>query len=300
MLACGPPHFIFIILVLCCITSNCEAFTHRHGISRVTTISSSRKHSKPIHLLETLLRRFDGDFDNYQQLLADRKAGLEPREGGGHEHIHCTLSRLTTAPDHDRRPVRSESPNVIIALYYFNGDPGKIFRARCYTLHSSCPEEQQIEMRLWKLPACVTVAASNAGATGGSNAAVAAVISELAAFGGLVEHDELKGCEVFWSLATGSQDGKEGADPSNRLLAHMEGGGCCVESERSPGTMIRVEDELVLWDNELWINDRGFDVETGAFLYGNQRGVPYKMVRVVEEESNGLLSWTLGGDHKPR
>jgi hypothetical protein len=155
-----------------------------------------------------------------------------------------------------------------------------------------------VEMRLWKVPSSATASARDAGSNGGSQEAASAVISELLSCGGLKEHDELKGCEVFWSMGAPSPDNalrrslkEEGEVP--RLIAHMEGGGCCVESERTPGCTIRVEDELFLWDNELWINDRGFNAETGEFVYGNQRGVPYEMVRV--EESNSALSWTLGG-----
>ena len=100
------------------------------------------------------------------------------------------------------------------------------------------------------------------------------------------------------------------------LVATMEGGGCVVESERAPGCMIRVEDDLRLEPRRLLINDRGFDVETGAFVYGNQRGVPYDMRRVArsrrarEEETEDEdaddgdtdLAWTLGllGEGAPR
>jgi hypothetical protein len=38
---------------------------------------------------------FQGDFDNYAQVVEDRKQKLEPREGGGHEHFHCTLVPVT-------------------------------------------------------------------------------------------------------------------------------------------------------------------------------------------------------------
>ena len=97
------------------------------------------------------------------------------------------------------------------------------------------------------------------------------------------------------------------------LVATMDGGGCVVESERAPGSFIRVEDDLRLDPKRLLINDRGFDVDTGAFVYGNQRGVPYDMRRVAatatDEGSLGLegegegdtdLAWTLGeGSSRP-
>ena len=72
------------------------------------------------------------------------------------------------------------------------------------------------------------------------------------------------------------------------LRAEMIHGGCLVESERTPGVMIRVTDELELTDNRLLINDCGFDAD-GNFVYGNQRGVPYDLTRVLEGSD---LEWT--------
>jgi hypothetical protein len=42
-------------------------------------------------LFSTLVSRFQGDFDNYHQVVQDRKMGLTPRQGGGHEHFHVTF-----------------------------------------------------------------------------------------------------------------------------------------------------------------------------------------------------------------
>ena len=90
---------------------------------------------------------------------------------------------------------------------------------------------------------------------------------------------------------------------AGRLLAHMEGGGCCIESERAPGTFIDVEDDLALDEDWLFINDRGFDRESGAMVYGNWRGVPYAMRRVAHENGGRRgcldLSWTMGGGQLP-
>eukprot|EP00594_Rhizosolenia_setigera_P003164 CAMPEP_0178955862 /NCGR_PEP_ID=MMETSP0789-20121207/9865_1 /TAXON_ID=3005 /ORGANISM="Rhizosolenia setigera, Strain CCMP 1694" /LENGTH=113 /DNA_ID=CAMNT_0020637589 /DNA_START=1140 /DNA_END=1481 /DNA_ORIENTATION=+ len=56
--------------------------------------------------------------------------------------------------------------------------------------------------------------------------------------------------------------------------------GAILDSMMNPGKKIRIKDELSLWENELWINDRGFSLDSGDFVYGNQRGIPYKMHRV--------------------
>jgi len=65
-----------------------------------------------------LLEWFQGDFDNYAQVFEDRKNGLLPRDGGGHEHFHCTLVPVT------------ESSRL--AAFFFDGNPNRIFRFRYY------------------------------------------------------------------------------------------------------------------------------------------------------------------------
>ena len=88
-------------------------------------------------------------------------------------------------------------------------------------------------------------------------------------------------------------------------------GGVKLESQLQPGTYLQVQDELSLWEDELWINDRGYDAETKVMVYGNWRGIPYKMKRVASlfgdcDDENGevgnwrrsvvdsSLEWTLG------
>ena len=98
-----------------------------------------------------------------------------------------------------------------------------------------------------------------------------------------------------------------------------------------PGKRILIKDELSLWKDEFWINDRGYDPDakdsdtttekqetdsnkTGnetsmPFVYGNRRGVPYKLQRVSNfrvDTSLGIervsaksdLEWTLGEDYR--
>lgn len=72
--------------------------------------------------------------------------------------------------------------------------------------------------------------------------------------------------------------------------------GTWVQSQNVNGLEILVKDDLRLWADQLWVNDRGFDRE-GRFVYGNQRNVPYKMRRVV---AGGPLEWTLGERYRTK
>jgi hypothetical protein len=82
----------------------------------------------------------------------------------------------------------------------------------------------------------------------------------------------------------------------------MEAGsdGTIVDSiSMMPGRRILIKDELSIWRDEFWINDRGYDPDNKLddvhddvrwnaiddvvgmpFVYGNRRGVPYKLRRV--------------------
>ena len=57
----------------------------------------------------------------------------------------------------------------------------------------------------------------------------------------------------------------------------MEHGQASVGSQMVPGQTILIKDQLSLWPDQLWILDRGLDSNTGAFIYGNQRNVPYML-----------------------
>ena len=72
--------------------------------------------------------------------------------------------------------------------------------------------------------------------------------------------------------------------------------GTWVQSQNVAGLEILVKDDLRLWSDQLWVNDRGFDRD-GNFVYGNQRSVPYRMRRVV---APGPLAWTLGAEHRTK
>eukprot|EP00536_Pseudo-nitzschia_multiseries_P003400 jgi/Psemu1/185746/e_gw1.52.126.1 len=250
---------------------------------------------------------FQGDFDNYAQVVEDRKQDLEPREGGGHEHFHCTLIPLTES--------------TRLAAFYFDGNPGRIFRFRYYELIPSATKHEVVEMFLNTLhPDLEKLLKSHA-------TDPLSWPRMFESFEPLVHGESkveiLKRCEISWSfekdpvqhsyLTNTSED--DDGDSSNSLHAIMIHGPTIVNSTIVPGMQIRIIDQLSLYRDVFYINDRGFDPITGGFIYGNQREVPYRLERVStitsrtsrnSQESDTLqrqvvspgLKWTIGPDHR--
>eukprot|EP00977_Amphora_coffeiformis_P003577 scaffold701_cov158-Amphora_coffeaeformis.AAC.5 len=269
---------------------------HANRNEAVVTVSSptSSSHdegSSKADLWGELLSRFQGDFDNYNQVVQDRKEGLLPREGGGHEHIHCSLV-----------PVSKDSR---LAAFYFDGDPGAIFRFRFYKLVPEV-EKNSVDTRLFTLDPDLE----------GIIRQCPNPLEWKRIFDEQNGNDrvtELKDCDVRWSwvldpvqhayAATQNKDKEPG------IHAVMVHGEALVESQMMPGVQILIRDQLSLWKEEFWIHDRGFEPSTMKFIYGNQREIPYRLERVAHitmasstettrQVVNDNLSWTLGPEHR--
>lgn len=244
--------------------------------------------------LRDFIALFVGDFDNGLQTRTERLHGVYPGEGGGHEHIHCRIRCVTD--------------NLLFAMYYFNGDPGRIFRTRIYALDVRQPvcERGLIEMRILRLYeeyeqqlASVGYDVDRVDSSFWTNAAM---------------YTWLQGCEVFWEKVkrndapvpstTTAEDGDDddfavrclGIASGARFIGYMIGGGCEVYS-REVGDRIRILDDLLLTRRDLWVADRGFD-RNDKFIYGNRKGIPYKMRRVAPT-ADDPLSWTLSPKLSP-
>jgi CpeT/CpcT family (DUF1001) len=219
---------------------------------------------------------FQGEFDNYEQIAEQRAKGIFPVDGGGHEHIHCSLTVL--------------NEDMLFARYYFNGDPSVVFRSRLYRIYvSDTSESDVIEMRIFRFYE------ETERKLKASNYDISAVEWD----DGDV-YDWLQGCEVFWERyepPMGTEDAgcrQLGIADGPRFVGYMKGGGCELYSREIDGR-IRVMDDLLLTSRDLWVADRGFD-ESGQFVYGNRRGIPYQMKRV---DLNGPAAWTLSTGPAP-
>jgi hypothetical protein len=269
-----------------------------------------------------LMERFQGDFDNYQQVVEDRALNLFPREGGGHEHFHCTLVPITNASR--------------LAAFFFDGNPERIFRFRYYKINVVNDDTNNrvlaVEMKLHTLhPELELLLKSQSEDP----------ISWPSLFQRFQPKDSsvdkvtlLPKCEVSWSVEKDpiqhaytkdvpEEDQSDAPEESvNSLHAVMVHGEAVVNSTIVPGMAIRILDQLSLYPDVFYINDRGFDPLTGEFIYGNQRGVPYRLERVAHfhpivsssnskgqvdqvlelerKVTNQDLAWTLGPKWRTR
>ncbi|CAM9789813.1 unnamed protein product [Chrysoparadoxa australica] len=230
---------------------------------------------EPVMLMERLLQLFKGDFDNHKQVVADRQAGLLPGEGGGHEHIHCKLvpvTRLAAA----WFAASKEAPHAVVsAMYYFDGDPSRVFRYRIYGFfpldESEATDRGSVVMKLWRL---VPEAEASLRARGYD------LVGWDPSMASKDTLEAIPGCDIYWDQVGGAFRGLMGMDDK----------GTWVSSQMVEGLKILVKDELLLEPEALSVHDRGYDKD-GNFVYGNQRGVPYKMLRVTADSD---LLWTLG------
>jgi hypothetical protein len=130
----------------------------------------------------------------------------------------------------------------------------------------------------------------------------------------------LKGCDVLWTTqpdpnrhtylcATSNNEKSPSASAAFHAMLLNKQGSVILPSTNYPGVSMLIKDELSLWEDELWINDRGYNVDTLEQIYGNHRGIPYKVVRVtnivksnssynrvvvLNNNNDTDLCWTLG------
>lgn len=322
---------------------------------------------------QRLIERFQGDFDNYNQVLQDRKRGLLPAEGGGHEHIHCTL---VPCPNLLGEELDTDKEQWVIAAFYLNGNPKQIFRFRVYRmmppqmkdaslstvrlkLHTLNPNVDQClrfcSEEPWTWWSEVYNIWMNMTKSENRSSSMSSEHEQWQKFQSEGVHEmisPLKGCDVLWNSQWNPSDhlylyqdeyGQSAArldsiQAEKAFHATMEAGpdGVIVDSiSMTPGKRILIKDELSLWEDEFWINDRGYDpdadvidVPGGAhnmkdsgglpYVYGNRRGIPYKLQRVAcmtnKDENrvvdapaglilsrdviNSELEWTLGDSYR--
>lgn len=199
--------------------------------------------------------RMIGEYNNYEQFSSDCTDGRENNCGDGHEFVSATFMQLPG------------SPNILVAKYYYGTNKSDVFRFRYYEFYEhesnhawmrilpfSCFIPQSIFMRIYR-PSRLCEARLKANCY---NEKVLPTISDF---------ELLKGCVIAWKKTSrGFWKGK------------LVGGLCEVASQQNPGVILLVNDELKLWKDELWINDRVF-TQSGELLIGNKDGIPYKLKR---------------------
>jgi hypothetical protein len=288
-----------------------------------STFNVGRTCSPTLHLaknslFDTLCSCFQGDFDNFDQVLTDRQQSLTPRQGGGHEHFHVTIIPVPIEPIPDELfPITKDHRTCfcVIASYYFDGLPDRIFRLRFYIIFKHCDNVMMKLFSFDKELEQILRKESSKSPEGWLDLVTSHIkMKSINAF------QEFERCDILWkedpdpTRQSYLQENIIPDDTSDAIHAIMmydhDDGGVLLESQMMPGTFIRIQDELSLWKNELWVNDRGYDAKTKAMVYGNWNGVPYKLKRVASfQNSEGhlmrevfdpSLKWTLGPDYRLR
>ena len=220
-----------------------------------STVATVPTAAPATEMLESFSSMFVGHFDNHAQVTSDRAVGMAPREGGGHEHIHCRLQRVPYVRDADER--------LVLARYYFDGVPTKPFRTRLYALRALDDDPDFghcVHMAIYRLRDATEALVS---AARGDVDAAEWTVDDLS------PSLKIPDCDIFWKGGVaGRFDGRMRTDS---IVVH------------SPvlNKPIVVKDDVALWEDALWCNDRGEDLD-GGYVYGNTRGVPYQMRRVAE------------------
>lgn len=208
-----------------------------------------------------------GDFDNYAQVVEERRQGVEAVDDDGHEHIHCTLRPLRR--DHVRALVGTDD-EATLACYYLDADPRRVFRLRVYRF-----PRQGLTMELFR-PRDVAEAHDLA-----VDLPSRSTDDVVAALDPVVDWEYVNGCDVAWRAV------------GDAFRGEMVAGTATIPSQRNPKKLIVVQDDLEVSTEAILVNDRAFEADTGRLVYGSLNGIPYRLERVDPDDPAGLR-WTLG------
>lgn len=213
---------------------------------------SAKKHYKIFGVL------FEGNFDNQIQTIIDSKISQIKNNWQKHEHIHCKVKKQ-----------KNPAKNLILfeAFYFFPFENPIPFRERVYLFFSNILSTRQsiiFQMEILQAYNNYSFEFKNSSSKLGKF------------FQNLSETEKiLNQCSIFWVLNSTNVD-KEKKDFF--FAGELINGGCTIFSFIK-FKFLQVKDNLILSENSLWVNDRGFD-EEGTLEYGNSMKIPYKLDRI--------------------
>lgn len=205
----------------------------------------------------TMMNWFEGRYDNMEQVYFDRV--LKVGDDEQHERIHSIFKRAV---------VPSVGDTVFYVEQYSDNDPEKVYRQRLYSF-SPDQERGAIALKIFSF--------KDASAVRGAH-------NDLGKLADVSLEDVSAmpdGCTVYWKKQ------------ANQFVGFMERGACQIESKRSGKTLV-IEDDLVLTEDEIWIQDRATDAD-GNHVFGNKAGVPHKLVK-----QNTFTCWIYAQNEKAK
>lgn len=197
--------------------------------------------------IDTMKNWFIGKYDNFHQSSKDMKNNRPTGATGGHEYVYANIF-----------PHPNEE-NVLVASYYFNKNETTPFRFRLYKFLEDSSRTYTCKMKLYK-------------PTEQTNQKLETYNFDFTKLTpALSECEEIVGCDVGW---------KRCRHISNIFQVAYRGklvtGVSSFPSQKYKDLILTVKDELYLWPNRLWINDRVY-LPNGKMIIGNTRNIPYQL-----------------------
>ena len=189
----------------------------------------------------TFLDWFPGRYDNDLQVLFDPAVGTPEEHRNGRIHSIFAPVDLPAFGEH-----------VFYVEQYSDNDPAKVYRQRIYVFTPD-PEEGAVRLVIH---------------TPNDAAKYLGAYRDPSKLEGLTPEaaSTTPGCEVWWKKR------------ANQFVGYMKEGACQIDSARL-GKRIVITDNLVLTENEIWINDQARTVD-GEYVFGNKGDIPHKLRKV--------------------
>jgi hypothetical protein len=95
------------------------------------------------------------------------------------------------------------------------------------------------------------------------------------------QYELLDACSIGWLHCNKNDNNEIINNNSNTNCFHgkLITNPCIISSEYNPNMMIEIREEIFIWENSIWINDRVFTID-GKLLHGNKFNIPYKYKRI--------------------
>ncbi len=190
-----------------------------------------------------------GQYSNVAQATRDARNKKPTAKDGGHEHVSCRIIH------------HSKESDVLIAQFWFaEGNSTSPFRYRHYRF---LPDQSHRSARMQLLRPKPTSLKRLKQVAFCPTSYLPATNSDC---------EELPGCDIEWRyhrefLGRGY------------FIGHLVDGECRLPSQYDASEIITVKDELKLWSDRLWINDRVYS-SSGQLLIGNRHNIPYKFQKI--------------------
>ena len=217
-----------------------------------------------------------GHYNNRAQAEMDAHKGQDTARKGGHEFVSVLIdpysNNTNTENDSQLDESNGYSSNrlILIARYFYGTDTSNTFRCRLYefpeVMDVTLPIKDVVYMKIYK-PNYEAEEMLKANAY------------DLKRYLPSMDNDfeYLSECNLYWKPTNRLRRIAEGKSFRGKLVNDK---GVEIPSQKDPTLTLVVYDDLRITKENLFINDRIYNKETGELIIGNTKNVPYKLRRM--------------------